>query len=117
MRRADPTRRLLAVLTAEAEVIRHADFTQLEQLALEKTRLSDLLLRSRPGPGAAPLERLRRQAERNATLLRAAQQGLRDAQARIEALAKGPAGLRTYDAAGAAQPTSADKAPSLERRA
>lgn len=116
MRRVDPLRRLLAVLSAEAEAIRSADFAHLDRIIAEKDSLCAELLRRKPGPRADMLDRLRQQAERNATLLKAALQGLRDAQARIATLAQGAAALRTYDAAGAAQPATG-RAVSLERRA
>lgn len=116
MRRSDPLRRLEAVLTDEAEAIRHADFSRLDDLISDKTLLADQLLRVRPRPGADRLDRLHRLAERNAVLLQASLQGLRAAQARISALSERRTDMRTYDATGAAQ-TVPGAVPSLERRA
>lgn len=116
MRRADPLRRLEAVLTDEAEAIRRADFSRLDHLIADKTRLAEQILRARPRPGAEGLNRLHRLAERNAVLLQASLQGLRAAQARISALSERRTDMRTYDAAGTTQSVSG-AAPSLERRA
>lgn len=114
MRRADPLRRLEAILTEEAAMIRRADFSQIDRLIADKSRLAGQIGRSRPAPGA--LERVRRLAERNAILLQAAMQGLRAAQARLSALTNAGAGLRTYDASGDARSVTGH-APSLERKA
>ena len=116
MRRADALRRLEAVLTAEAEAIRRADFSRLDRFIADKTRLAEQLLRARPGPGADALSRVQRQAERNGVLLQASLQGLRAAQARITAMSDRRTDMRTYDATGDAQRVSGI-APSLERRA
>lgn len=116
MRRVDPLRRLEALLADEAEAIRRADFSRLDHLIADKSRLADQMLRARPRPDAGKLDRLHRLAERNAALLLASMQGLRAAQARISALSERSTDLRTYDASGAAQSVSG-AAPSLERRA
>lgn len=116
MRRADPLRRLESVLTTEAEAIRRADFSRLDQIIADKTRLAEQLLRTRPRPGADALSRVQRQAEHNGVLLQASLQGLSAAQARITALSDRCTDMRTYDATGDAQRVSGT-APSLERRA
>jgi len=92
----DAAAALVCLLAAEAEALRRADFGTLAALAEEKARL----IVGCTGADGRTLGRIRDRMARNATLFEAAMQGLRGALDRLEALASGPSGLRTYDRAG-----------------
>ena len=100
------------LLKAEAEALMRSDFAALSALVDEKHRLMNGIA----GCDGRTLERLRARLARNARLFEAAMQGLRGALDRIETLASGPAGLKTYDRAGR-MVAAATPEPRLIRRA
>lgn len=82
------------VLDQTYSALLQGDLAQLSRLTADLTSFQEL----RPVElGAA--ERLRRKAERNQRLLRAAAQGVRTARGRLAEILTGPA-LTTYDAKG-----------------
>ncbi|MDF0601939.1 flagellar biosynthesis protein FlgN [Psychromarinibacter sp. C21-152] len=101
------------LLDREREAILAGRFDVLERLAPEKERLGTRLARGASGGGE--LECLRRKAERNGRLLAAAQSGLTDAQARLEALRR-PDTLHTYDASGCKKVLDGAARPTNRRR-
>ena len=100
-------------LEAERRCLVGGDLDGLARLAARKEAL---LAGLRRGAGRGPaLRRLRRALDRNAALLAAAAQGLRDADSRLRQLIEGPA-LVTYDGSG--QRRTLDAAgPTLSRNA
>jgi hypothetical protein len=110
---ADGMTALEDLLEAVRRLLMRGDLDGLSRLASRKEALL-----ARLGPGAAPepaLARLRRALARNADLLAAAAQGVRDADARLRQLIDGPA-LVTYDGRGTRR-TLDDARPSLSRNA
>jgi hypothetical protein len=101
------------VLEAERLCLVGGALDGLSRLALRKEAL---LAGLRPGTAAEPgLSRLRGALARNARLLSAAAQGVRDADSRLRGLIDGP-GLETYDGSGNRR-TLAEARPSLSRNA
>jgi hypothetical protein len=110
---ADVVTELEEVLEAERLCLVGGELDGLARLA---TRKEALLVGLPPGAAAEPgLSRLRGALARNARLLAAAAQGVRDADSRLRELIDGPA-LETYDDGGNRR-TLAGPRPSLSRNA
>ncbi len=99
--RAKPTEALKELYERERAAILSGRFDVLERLVAEKERLvMSVVQADRDDPA---LHRLKQQAQRNGTLLRAMESGVRAAARRIEEMRTGSAALQTYDSAGQKQ--------------
>lgn len=97
--------RLSEVLTAEQQCIRHAQFQAMADLSAEKEALFEKVAgmaqdMDMAGKHKALLKRIAHQAQRNQTLMEAAQKGVRAAQNRYAAMMRAQFGLTTYDNLG-----------------
>jgi flagellar biosynthesis/type III secretory pathway chaperone len=113
MARTDTYGALADLLEAEREKLLAGDLLGLERLVDRKQSLLTRLSRTEPDPVA--LSGLRRDLDRNARLLAAAGQGIRDAIDRVRQLAE-PAPLFTYDGTGRRREIEAT-APSVSHSA
>ena len=86
-------------LDHERTLILSGKIDGLLRMSAEKERLMARLARN--GDDDATLQRLRRKAERNQELLRAAARGMQSAARRIDKLRNADTGLRTYGRDGA----------------
>ncbi|NBD30202.1 MAG: flagellar biosynthesis protein FlgN [Alphaproteobacteria bacterium] len=110
----DLATRFEEVMQSERQVLRRGDLAALEKLAPEKEALADAV--SDGGALTRPqLERIRTLLERNRRLLAAAQDGVRDVQARLEEQKRLRQGMTTYDKSGH-EARIASPRPATERR-
>lgn len=106
---------LEAILDAERELVLSGDLSDLQQLAEEKEILSSKLQHLR-GDEAA-LVRVRQKADRNAALMKAAENGIKSAMTLIKSLGDEGCDLRTYTNAGSAVTMPASSNRKLEKKA
>lgn len=104
---------LTRLLDQERAAVLKGDFGALKRLAAKKERLIALLVQG--SPVGDQLERLRRKAERNHTLLKAAAGGVRSVIDKIENSGAIQTSLETYDKSGRRQ-DSLNGPASVERR-
>lgn len=107
-------KKVLALLDAENAIIRRGDLRSLDNIAEQK----ELLMRDLENLKVAQsdLVAVRDAATRNARLLAAALAGVKEARARLGALAEVREGLSIYDQKGGRQ-TVARQSNALERKA
>lgn len=106
---------LLALLTREREALCAARLEEVTSLGPQK---EDAIARLRAlAPDAATLAPLRRAARRNAGLLAAALEGLREGAARLDTARTTAAGFDAYDRNGRTDRIAASDTGTLERRA
>jgi flagellar biosynthesis/type III secretory pathway chaperone len=113
LERRDFAFELTRLLDQERIAVLKGDFDALKRLAAKKERLIALLVQG--GPLGDQLERLRRKAERNHTLLEAAARGVRSVIDKIEISGAVQSPLKTYDKSGQRQ-VSLNSPASVERR-
>jgi flagellar biosynthesis/type III secretory pathway chaperone len=111
---SDILTRLTALLEAERLALRHGDLAALAELTPLKETLADDLSQ---GPVLAPAQRdaLAHMLERNRSLLAAAQDGVRDVQARLREQQRLRRGMTTYDRSGRENRIGSAR-PDTERR-
>jgi hypothetical protein len=108
--RATPPEALAALLDRECALLLEGRLSVFAQLAREKARLADNVMRA--GAEIGDLQALRAKAERNQELLAQAAKGIAAARDRLAALRAGPAPMRTYcvDGTSIAMPAGGRKA-------
>lgn len=92
---------LAALLEAEAEALRRADYTALEEMSERKRALIEELSRPEAAPDAQTARRLQDLLRRNAALYEATMGGLRSVIDRLRTVARVTGHLDTYTAGGA----------------
>lgn len=102
------------VLDQERQILLSGNIKALAQLAPHKERLFTQL--SAAGPDPRVLENLRKKADRNQELLRAAAKGIRAVTRRLEMLRNQKSELRTYTAGGQSM-NLAKRGNKVEKRA
>jgi len=110
-----PALALERLLAREHEALLTGQLAALDRFAQDKDRLAGQLASA--GAPRHQLDRLRRMADRNQTLLAAAARGLEAARARIDAIRSGPGPIRTYECNGAASEIAPGRAGGVNRRA
>ena len=103
------------LLEREATALKTADFAALGPLAEEKEQLARQLAETDVDCPPDLARALQARAQRNAMLLEAAQDGLKQARDRVKELAAPPPPLHTYDGTG--RRSSLAPTPSTQRRA
>lgn len=98
MVRSSAVDRLERILETERACLLAGDIGRLDSLAADRERLLGTLRDE--SPDRDTLERLRQLAERNASLARAAGEGIRDAVRRLEAIRKAAGPIGSYGADG-----------------
>ncbi len=106
--------RLLALLEEERAALCSANLDRVAELGTRKLHLLSAL--DRKLPGAAEVETLRHAARRNARLLAAALDGLREGAGRSQAIHHAPAGFNAYDSAGRSRQIATSAQPGGDRR-
>lgn len=112
---AGTARKLLVLFEEERAALCGANLDRITELGARKLRLLAAL--DRCPPGAAEVETLRHAARRNARLLAAALDGLREGAGQARAIHHAAAGFNAYDSAGRSHQIVAPARPDGDRRA